>query len=250
MADITYCRYGDLGAAAAQAAADTIEGVTGLSPVTSAPRTLTVIQDRRGGAETLLLGVPFTDIADRGLPHFSAASGGAVLTFDDLEGETQMFVAGGGEFPEGVAKISGWFGYGSFTAPLWTIAEANFGAVLTALGGPEASVGLVAPGDVLRIDEELLRVEASVNSTTLTVVRGVGGTVAVDHRFGASVRRLFVPADLNQAAMVIAKRWAATVLAPGAGSYQTADGSPASPGLTYNLGRTLAKYSRKRTLIW
>ena len=232
MSDLPYTRYGTLGADAVLAASARFEAWTETSPLALAPRTLTAVQQRGGGGYVLLVEVPHGDIADRGAPAVSVDGAGVgLLAYDEHGGgETQFRLASGQAFPIGEpVLIAGWFGYGTYTRVGTLPSGWNIGVDTLELSG-------IAAGDVLRVDDELVRIDTGdISSQAHAVTRGVGGTAEADHTFGAAVRRLVVPLDLAGAVEVVAKRWAETLRVPGAGAFGGSADAPPVPRLEYVL---------------
>ena len=117
----------------------------------------------------------------------------------------------------------GFFDSGA-TCPALTASQAVFAAAST--NGPDLynRLPLFSPGNLLRIDNELLEVMAvavpDASHVTLTVRRGLRGTVAVTHNLGAPIL-IFEPEEdivgcaTRQAALLLARQAAFEVITTG-----------------------------------
>ena len=98
-------------------------------------------------------------------------------------------------------------------------------AAATTISDADGFAG-VEPGDVLKIDDELMIVSAKGTSPAFTVVRGIAGTTAVAHAAGSEVRRLRPPFMLSDGAAKVGEGILARKRVPtsGAGRPQFRDG--------------------------
>lgn len=113
----------------------------------------------------------------------------------------------------GAISVEGLWGYHSDYARAWT----DVATLPDALDGANTEVAVsdasgLAVGQLVRIDDEYLRVEA-IDTNTLTVERGVNGTTAAGHDAGAVVARWNVDTLANRfvvrlAAFMLARRGA------------------------------------------
>jgi len=114
---------------------------------------------------------------------------------------------------------------GNLSASANTIAVSNPNLVDTWGQAPRFQVG-----QMLKIGSEYMFL-VNVSGTTLTVVRGVHGTLAVAHNAGVPIHTYTVPADIGE----ITLRWAAWLIAiEDAGDY---GGQAAGQTATTGLGR-------------
>ena len=100
------------------------------------------------------------------------------------------------------------------TCPVLTATQSTF--IVSDVAGPDVygRVPLFSPGNLLRIDNELLEIAAIDTTTkTLTVYRGAGNSVAVAHNVGTAIR-VWEPEDdivsevTRQACLLYARRGA------------------------------------------
>lgn len=126
---------------------------------------------------------------------------------------------------EPIVTLSGVWGWHDAPAEMWRstgllLETPMIGATLPlltisgALTHPDAEAELppVSPGTLIAVGAEWLRVTAIADPVTLVVVRGVGGTTAINHPAGEPIRTWQPAADVG----AIATEWAARLYADAA----------------------------------
>ena len=101
-------------------------------------------------------------------------------------------------------------------------------------------------GTAFQWDRELLAIAAVVGEAgdwTLTLARGLDGTIPATHVSSTTLYELGVPDDLNYACVIVAKRYADARAQPGAGPSYDPTGNP-SPSVWRNVDELLRKYRR------
>ncbi len=150
--------------------------------------------------------------------------------------KTWLEIASGGSYQDfggnikKAVEIAGVIGYGdglSATPYYDSGGTTNEALDASELGVDVSSGALFAVGQTIRVENEQMYIQ-SISTNTLTVRRGVNGTIAATHDTGKAVYIYEYPAPISEACALIAMR--AYKLMVNAG--QRAEGSPET-GVTY-----------------
>lgn len=190
-----------------------------IAPLRGIGRTIVSTYD----GNTLILPADLLSLESLSIDGQSISTG-----FLEVVGGTLIRRTDGVDFPVGEATIIGLWAYHHAPESAWRVSGATLTLPIntsdtalavdsTTAADSEGESPRLMAGHLIRMGTELMRVTATT-SNTVTVKRGVNGTIAISHSSGA-LPQTFSP---DAAAESLGYRWATWL-------YREADGDPARP---------------------